>query len=342
MFIRGLQVSERLFGKLPVHPIFRPACGAVLLGGLGLLYLAVFRPDPLVPAFYGNGYPEIQHWLKPESYNGAHVIGLLMAIAILKAMATCFTIGSGGAGGMFAPSLLMGAAVGGAFGSIVNTLDWFPAADPASYALVGMGAMVAATTRAPLTAILIVYEITRSYETILPLMLAAVISTIVGRLVFRESVYTVKLTQMGVRVGAMSDLTILRRLSVSEVPLLQAVVVRPEESAQRLLDLSEQRNVTDFVVADDRDSYIGMVTGTDLKAALVYREAIPLLQVNELQRSDLPTVLPDDTLDVVLDMFSRHDVASLAVLRGQGDGAVLGLITRSRLLERYQAALSED
>ena len=87
---------------------------------------------------------------------------------------------------------------------------------------------------------------------------------------------------------------------------------------------------------------MGLVTSADLTVALVFREAIPLLQVNELQRSDLPTVTPDETLDMVLDKFSRHDVQSLAVLDESGDGSVLGLITRSRLMHRYQGALSKD
>ncbi|MEE8155014.1 MAG: chloride channel protein, partial [Phycisphaerales bacterium] len=255
--------------------------------------------------------------------------------------ATCLTIGSGGSGGVFAPSLLLGAGVGGAFGTLVQTL-WFPEASPAHYALVGMAAVVAATTHAPLTAILIVYEITGSYQIILPLMLAAVISTIVSQLNSRQSIYTLKLARRGVHIGGLSDLTILRRLSVEDVPLVHPVLVHPDESAQRLLDLSEQQAVNDFVVVDENDRYAGLVTAADLKEALLYREAIPLLQVNELQRSDLPTVASDDTLDLVLDKFSKYDVQSLAVLDEAKDGAVLGLITRDRLMREYQRALSKD
>jgi CIC family chloride channel protein len=263
-------------------------------------------------------------------------------LAILKPIATCLTIGSGGAGGFFAPSLLLGAAVGGAFGTIVKGLGWAPAANPAHYAVVGMAAMVAIVLHAPLTAILIVYEITQSYEIIVPLMFAAVIATIVGRLISPESMYTTQLARLGVRVGAMSDLTILRRLTVEDVTLGKPVVVHPQESAQRLLDLSEEHSVTDFVVTDDRDHYVGMVTASDLRAALVYREAIPLLQVHELQRSDLPIISVQETLDVVIDKFSKHDADSLAVLDDDGSGSVRGVITRSSLMQRYQSALSRD
>src|SRR5690606_24901333 len=116
-----------------------------------------------------------------------------------------------------------------------------------------------------------------------------------------------KLTRMGVRVGSMSDLTLLRRLAVHDVLLQPAVIVNQDDSAQRLLELSEQRAVADFVVVDDEQQYMGIVASNDLREALVYREAIPLLQVNELMRNDLPTVGRDDTLDVVLNLFSKHD-----------------------------------
>ena len=205
-----------------------------------------------------------------------------------------------------------------------------------------MAAVVAATTHAPLTAILIVYEITRNHEVILPLMLAAVISTIIARLIYRESIYTVKLTDQGVHVGTMSDLTILRRLSVQDVSLDMAVSVHEHDSAQSLLDLSETHHVGDFVVVNDEKQYVGMVTFGDLREALVYREAIPLLQVNELQRNDLPTVTPDETLDMVMDKFSRHDAHSLAVLNNQDDRTVKGLISRSKLMRLYQDELDKD
>ncbi len=349
MFIRGLYLSADGFARLKIHPALKPAAGALVLGLIGLAYLVVYKS---VPGFYGNGYPMIKEVIRPGYFYlddanevlkpALALLTGLVALAFLKGVATSLTIGSGGAGGMFAPSMLIGASVGGAFGYLVNALGWFPSATPAHYAVVGMAAMVAATTHAPLTAILIVYEITQSYEIILPLMFTAVISTVVGRLLYRESIYTVRLAHLGVRIGAMSDLTILRRLSVSDVQLVPPVTVNTDESAQRLLDLSEQFAVSDFVVMDDRKHYVGLVTSADLKEALIFREAIPLLQVNELQRSDLPTVTPDETLDVVLDKFSRHDVQSLAVLDESGDGSVLGLITRSRLMHRYQSALSKD
>ncbi len=349
IFIRMLDFSDGRFQRLNVHPIIRPAIGGAILGLIGLAFLLFMGNEYTVPPFYGNGYPVIERLLDPSYYYadgelrmaGTFLL-LILTLGLIKAVATCITLGSGGAGGLFAPSLLMGASFGGAFGLMVNSLGWFPAASPAHYALVGMAAMVAATTHAPLTAILMVYEITRSYEIILPLMFAAVISTIVARLAFRDSVYTLTLTRMGVRVGSLSDLTLLRRLTVRDVKLMPAVTINQDESAQRLLELSEQHSVTDFVVVDDDNAYTGLVTSDDLREALVYREAIPLLQVNELTRNDLPAINRDDTLDVVLDLFSRHDTQSLPVADEYNSTTMVGVMTRSALLARYQTALSRD
>ncbi|HRP64107.1 MAG TPA: chloride channel protein [Phycisphaerales bacterium] len=354
LFIRSLDWTEGFFSRLRVPTILKPACGAAILGAIGLAYLLINASGTL-PNFYGNGYPVISGLLDPASYYEdmevgllhppVGMIGLLVMLAVIKAFATCLTIGSGGEGGLFAPSLLLGAAIGGLMGYIVNWLGWFPAATPAHYALVGMAAVVASTTHAPLTAILMVYEITQSYQIILPLMFAAVISTIFARLLYPDSIYTLKLTRQGVRVGAMSDLTILRRLTVRDVPLHRAVFVHEFDSAQKLLDLTEEHAATDFVVMDDASNYVGLVTSDDLRAALVYREGIPLLQVNELMRTDLPVVGRDETLDVVLDAFSKSEAQCLAV-RDESHAAqpsgIVGLITRSRLLAKYQAALTRS
>jgi len=372
IFLKALLFAEGQFQRLRVHPIVRPALGAAMLGMIGLGYLW-FIQGGTVPAFYGNGYPVITSLTSLDYYyqDEAHTIlkpattllVTLIALGTFKALATCLTIGSGGSGGMFAPSLLIGAAVGGTLGCVVNALGWGPSATPAHYAVVGMAAFLAASTHAPFTGILIVYELTTSYEIMLPLMFTAVISTIVSRLMHKESLYTASLTRLGVKLGTMMDLTVLRRLSVSDVSLDPAFTVHTGESAERLMELTEEHVATDFVVVDGEGRYVGLVTGADLTAALIYREAIPLLQVSELTRQDLPTVSPDETLDVVLDKFSANDVQCLVVLEQDGAGAdgqfgasgraragskkprkvrIVGMITRSRLMHRYQDALQVE
>ena len=308
-FIKTLDYTERGFKAINVPLLVRPCIGALILGVIGIIAYSLSQSHGL-PDFYGNGYPNIKHLLDPTTYftnaetselhSAMPFISGLVLLALVKLVATSVTVGSGGAGGLFAPSLLIGAASGGCIGFIVHTFGWFPETSPAYFALVGMAALVAATTHAPLTAILIVYEVTQSYEVILPLMFAAVVGTIVSRFVSRDSVYTFKLSRLGVRMGAMSDLTILRRLTTQNVQLKTATIVSESDSAQKMLTLMERIGTSDFVVTDSSGHYSGMVVSDDFREALVYRESIPLLQVSELTRCDLPTISLEETLDVVL------------------------------------------
>jgi CIC family chloride channel protein len=346
-FIRGLDISSNTLGKLPVPIWVRPAIGGLLLAVLGLAFMLVMGPR--LPVFYGNGYSEITNLLSPSTYSqsaDAAGIGLLMlgllALLILKLVGTCITLGSGGAGGMFAPSLMMGAMLGGLLGLSLEWVGLLEHGTPARFALVGMAAMVASVTHAPLTGILIVYELTRHYQIILPLMLAAVVATVVARWLCRDSIYSARLREAGIRLGTSGELTILTRLTIRDLILETPRSVSCHDDAAKLVEQAEQRGAGDFIVLGDEGEYCGMVTNQDLKAALVFRESIPLLQVSELLRSDLPIVGEDETLDVVLEKFSRSDVDALPVLIDGDERRVAGLVTRSRLMKRYQAALDHD
>ena len=351
-FIKALYWTEDLFDKAPVHPVFRPVIGAAILGGLGIFYLKVLghteaTGSQAVPPFFGNGYETIQLVLKPESFGVMHVtLWVVFLLLICKGFATCLTLGSGGSGGVFAPSLFLGAATGAMVGLALKSVGLLPeGGSPAAYALVGMAAVVAGSTHAPLTAILIVFEITRDVYVLLPIMLAAVLSVVVAQLIMRDSIYTLKLRRRGVLLGTAADLTILRKISADAVPLVPHTTVLPADPVSRLLELNQTYSIVDFVVADEAGRYVGMVVGQDIRTALLEREAIPLLLVEELMRTDLPTVTLDESLDTVLDKFSRFDISSLAVTttaEGTISGNVLGLMTRSRLLRRYQQALTED
>lgn len=368
-FVRSLYASEDLAERVKLHPIVKPIAGALLLGllGIAIMLIPAMRGDSPVPAFFGNGYDAIRSLLRPETYahgrvvapaaDGDAVHGLgdsgmvnvvptaVWAILLLcasKIVATCCTLGSGGSGGVFAPSLFIGASAGAAFGVALDSLGLLPeGGSPAAYALVGMAAVVAGTTHAPLTAMLMLFEITRDVYVLLPIMLAAVVSTVVAQLLNRDSIYSLKLRRKGVRIGVAGDWTILRKMLAGDAPLIPPVTVKPEDPLQRLVRLAEQYRVEDFVVVRDDGVYAGMVTGQDLRTALIEREALPLLVVEEVMRTDLPTIAVDETLDIVMGKFSTHDVSSLAVLGGDGTKKVQGLLTRSRLMARYHRALAE-
>ena len=219
-----------------------------------------------------------------------------------------------------------------------------PPTSPASYALVGMAAVVAGTTFAPLTAILLLFELTREPRVLAPIMLAAIVSTMVARRLMPDSIYTARLRQKGIRIGSGRDLTLLRRVPVmsAQVTPLPEEPVYASDPLSKLITLHAHHNVPDFVVVNQDGEYMGMVTGADMRTALIDREAIPLLLVAELVRTDIPTVHPDETLDTVLDKFAKLDVSSLCLVHDRDPTRPMGLITRSNVMSRYQRALEES
>ena len=284
---------------------------------------------------------------------GAHHGGALVSVALwvllllclFKAVGTTLTLGSGGSGGVFAPSLFVGATAGAAVGVTFETLGLMPeGGSPASYALVGMAAVVAGTTFAPLTAILLLFEITRQPMVLLPIMLTAVIATVASKFWMRDSIYTMRLRQAGLLVGTGRDLSVLRRIPVSSVPVVRITGEPnyPSDPLSKLIQLHATKHVPDFVVVDQQSgSYVGMVTGHDIRMALIDREAIPLLLVAELVRTDIPTVAPDENLDTVMDKFAKFDVAALCLI-DPVTRRPSGLLTRSAVLRRYQQALDDS
>lgn len=335
-FIRLLYLIEDFFEWLRFPAVAKPALGAAALGLLGIAFV-LLSGTTRMPPFYGNGYPIIK-LLISNAVVGMPVL-LLLALWALKLLATSFTLGSGGSGGVFAPSLFMGATLGGILGITLHALGLVAQESVPAFALVGMAATVAGTTHAPLTAIIILFEITRNYRVILPVMFAAIIATAGAQLLLRDSIYTLKLRRRGVQIGTMADLTILRRITAAEVRPLPAYTLRAEDPLQKALDLANETDAQDFIVVDDANGYRGMLVAQDVRTALLQREAVPLLVVGELMRPDVPTVHPGETLDQVMNKFARSDVNALPLTAPDDSGAIVGLITRQAVMDRYHHEL---
>ncbi len=354
-FNRFLHFGEDTFDRVKVHPLVKPLIGAALLGVIGFIYLLLAgylganNQQAEIPAFFGNGYSTIETLIDPAFYEPLMTsrdlplsLALLAILVIFKALATTLTLASGGSGGVFAPSLFLGAATGAFLGVAFDRLGFIPAgSSPAAYALVGMAAVVAASTHAPLTAILILFELTRNPFVVLPIMLAAAVATLIAQLIEKDSIYTYKLRRSGVRVGQMRDLTALRRIRASdcETMALPAEPIYASDPLAKLIAVQATYNLPDFVVVDGDGRYVGMVAGADIRTALIDREAIPLLLVAELIREDLPTIEPNETLDRVLDKFAMADTASLCVVSPGADQVPVAMLTRARVMKRYQAEL---
>jgi CIC family chloride channel protein len=296
-----------------------------------------------MPAFFGDGYGVIRRLFEPSFYSKLtgpeHVILLLTFLILVKIVATVLTLASGGSGGIIAPSLFLGAAAGGLLGVVLDRTGLYHSAQPAVYAMVGMAAVLAAVVHAPLASILILSDLTHDYKIVLPAMLATIIATGVARLIFRDSIYTLTLRMRGVRVGGAADVSLLRRLNVEQVPLDPASVLHNQDPFQKVVDLIAEGGASDFAVVDERGTYDGMVTADEIQSALIDREAVPLLLVQDVMRRDVPLVQTTDDLSSALEAFSLHDVEYLPVCIPRSPGKVIGLLSRNALMRRYQEML---
>jgi len=350
---------DEFFHHRPIHRALRPAVGGAALGVIGVLYVTVFgwyflgalKPIDFkhypMPAFYGDGYGAVQQLFGAEFYlqfqtHFWHLVMLLMFLCLAKIVGSCLTLASGGSGGIIAPSLFLGGTTGALVGVVLEHLHLAGNVSPALYSLIGMGAVLAAVVHAPLASILILVEVTDRHNIILPAMLATIAATGTARLIFPDSVYTLTLRQRGVRVGSGSDLSILRRLIVEQVPLEPVTTVPASAPFERLVDLEDSTGATDFVVTNSDGEYAGMVVAGDIQTSLMQRDAIPLLLVRDLVRPELPCVQITDDLASVMETFSRFEVARLPVCLKGKPGHVVGLISRRALMNEYHQALSSS
>jgi CIC family chloride channel protein len=295
-----------------------------------------------MPAFYGDGYGIIQQLLRQDFYTdmARSATVLLVLLCALKIVGTGLTLGSGGSGGIIAPSIFVGATAGAVAGHLLQLTGWFgPSMQPELYSLVAMGAVLAAVVHAPMASILICFELTQDYKVMLPAMLACIIAVGVARTIYRDSIYTLSLRMRGVRQGNAGDFSLLRRITVEQVPLDPVSVVSVSDPVQHLLDLSAMTSSYDFVVSAADGRYEGMVLSAEMNPVLIDRDAVPLLVVGDVMRADIPPVRTTDDLAAVFDAFSRHDVSHLPVCVPQNSNHVIGLISRSALIRKYQQVL---
>lgn len=343
-FIRLLYWAEDLFEKLAIHEILKPVLGAIGLGLIGLITVLVIDKNGMgEPSIFGNGYRVIGQCIGGDNHHGRDPVQLgipiLATLLVLKLLATCFTLGSGGSGGVFAPSLFMGAVVGYGLGLALQATGIWQSISPETYALVGMASVVAASTHAPMTAIIILFEMTRNYQIILPVMFSATIALAVAQLLYRDSIYTLKLRRKGVHYEARAKTAILRRIMVQQVMQCDYDVVHNDMPLQDVIQHALDTDMNDFIVTDNDGRYIGLLTGNDLRAALLQPEAMPFLVAGELARQNIPAVSATDTLDKTLDLFSRLEANSMPVHSPDNDTHYVGMITRADLMRRYQREL---
>lgn len=348
-FIRMLYWFEDMFDEWKFPNAFKPAIGGLLLGILGFTYPILLAQGGLsasdaasglpitanIPHVFGAGFETIEAALL-----GKAPLLLLFALIFLKPLATSFTLGSGNSGGVFAPSLFAGAALGGTFGMLVEKIFPGSTAGPGAFATVGMAAVFAGAARAPFTAILIVFEMTNDYRLMVPLMAAVIFSMIVAERLHKESIYTLKLTRRGIRLRRGKDVDVMENINVEEVMRPAPESISGETPLRMVPALLDKARMHGLPVAKDDGGLCGVITVQDVEKAIDVDENNLDLPVTQFCSQRLIVAHPDESLHHALERMSHRDIGRLPVVDRNHPSQLVGWISRADIIRAYERALT--
>lgn len=342
-FFYGLR--DKFFRKLPIPDMLKPAIGGLVLGVIVLEF----------PKAVAGGYGSIQQLINGtfgsdgvtlSTASGAslwNIVGMIAMLALAKIVATSFTISSGGSGGVFAPSLFIGAMLGGAYGWTCHTLfgpEWVP--EPAAYVLVGMGGFFAGVAKVPLTALLMVCEMSHSYDLLLPLMLVSILT--VAILSSRWTLYEEQVTSMIDSPAHLGDFVIdvLARIYVRDVykpgDLVQTV---PQAMPlPKIMQFVARANSSYFPVVDNEKRLVGIFSLRDVRSVLQGSGAENLIVAADIATTPVLTVTPDDDLHTALKRFTQKNIDEIPVVDAEDPTKMIGMLRRKEVIGAYDEELA--
>ena len=329
LFSNSLYSLEHFFEKIKFPAFLKPALGGLLLGLLALL----------IPEIHATGYPVME-----AALHGHLPVITAFTLMLGKILATDLTLGSGGSGGVFAPSLFIGAMMGSAYGGFLHSLFPGVVAGASSYGLVGMGAMFAGATHAPLTSIIILFEMTRDPMIFLPLMFACIISTVLTSRFQKKNIYTTKLLNRGVDIDELRETSVLRNIQVREIMSEDLITLSGDNSIKDAREIFKKTFYSHLPVLEkETDEFLGMMS---------YQQI--LSQLEEIQESDekilvkeyifpSPAVLSEhDDLLTALKLSNKVNMKVLPVLQKGKTDKLRGVLSRSNIIEAYHRAVSGE
>jgi CIC family chloride channel protein len=319
IFLGALRASEKLFTKFPAPAYVRLAVGGLAVGALAIFY----------PEVCGNGYSVVNNIL-----HGGYLWNSLLLILLFKIAATAVTFGSGAVGGVFTPTLFVGACVGYLFAYGAQFV--WPGAPlvPSAFTLVGMGALLAATTHAPIMAIIMLFELTLDYQMILPLMLACVVAHYVSRRFDPKSIYAESLK----RKGAKEFKDQFASLHVADLMKRDPVSIQDNAPFLKIAESFIRNRFVHLYVVDEKAMFKGVICLHDIKSYLNSPELSSLVIARDLLGEYCPTLTPEASLDQALKSFTHYDGDRLPVIADHGEHRLIGSISKSDII----LALAEE
>ncbi len=319
--------------QLHVPAYVKPALGLGLLAPLAIFF----------PQIMGVGYSTIRAALVGDlgGTGAVHLgIAVLLTLALLKVVGTSLTLGSGGSGGAFAPSLFIGAMVGGALGLGFNALYPEITNPFGAYALVGMGALFAGASRATLTSIVIVFELTGDYKFVLPLMLACVVADGVSMLLQRDTLYTGVLRRRGILFEPEAELNVLRTIRVEDAMVKEVATVKEDTLIHDVAREIHRTGHQGFPVLNGEGHMVGIITHSDVRRAL--SEGKRRHPVQEVETQKLVVATPTEDLEVALEKMAVAEVGHLPVVSEEDPSKLVGILSRGDIVRAYQRKALEE
>lgn len=324
VFTTALYRTEAIFQNMKFPDFLKAGLGGLIIGTLALLF----------PHILGSGFEAID--LALASRIPWFTVLLLLGFKIL---ATSITLGSGGSGGTFAPALFLGAMAGGVFGSAVHWLLPEVTASPGAYSIVGMAGVLSGTIHGPLSAILILFEMTDNYRIILPLMIACIISFVASSQILQESIFTLKLVRKGVDIKAGKEINVLKSILVKEAMNPAPETIYEGLSLENLTRRISESKYRSFPVIDRFGNLTGILSYLDYHEVLHAKQLEHLVVVKDLATQKVITVYQDDTLYTALERISARDFSILPVVSRENMNMLLGIITRRDIIGAYNHAV---
>lgn len=318
-------MRDKFFRKIPCPPHIKPAIGGLLLGCLALFY----------PQVLGSGY----EWVQLAIY-GKMAVGLMLVLAVAKILATSFTVSSGGSGGVFAPSLVIGAMLGGAFGGVANYLFPGLVLQPSAYVLVGMAGFFAGLANTPISALIMVCELTGSYGLLPPLMLVCATVLLFSR---GFSMYN---KQVPTRIDSPAHrgefiINILEKLKVRDAISISGKISVVNETAtlKDIIHMITLSKTSYFPIVDSGGNMTGIFDIHDVRRLLTEDLPAQLVIAKDIAVKDVITVTPDEDLNSVLRKFTLKNLEELPVVDSGNPLKVIDMISRKDLITAYNNAI---
>ncbi|HIJ89978.1 MAG: chloride channel protein [Desulfobulbaceae bacterium] len=309
------------FTVLNLHPQLKPLLGALMLGVLAIGF----------PQIMGDGY----HYLE-EVLAGNGVLWVMIALIFFKIVATALTLGSGGAGGVFAPALFIGAVTGGAFGDMAHGLFPQYTANSGAYAAVGIGAFLAAATHAPLTAIFLLFEMTGNYLIIIPIMLSSIIGTVVAARLNPDSIDTVDFSRDGIDLHEGREISVMKSIKVGRVVSEDVDFISEQANVNQLLTIfSMTRDSFYFPVVDESGRMTGVVSLQDVKSILHDEELRLSARVGNICTRKVVVLTPEDNLHAAMTLFDAKGLEEIPVVEATDNRWVVGMLKRRDAIAAY-------